>query len=48
VGTVCIAVVVNGEKRVATFRFAGQREQVKFQSSQAALDMLRRLLDVGG
>ncbi|MBF8301171.1 MAG: hypothetical protein HW394_1541, partial [Acidobacteria bacterium] len=25
-------------------RFVGDREQVKFQASQAALDMVRRLL----
>jgi hypothetical protein len=26
------------------FRFMGDREQVKFQASQAALDMVRRML----
>jgi nicotinamide mononucleotide (NMN) deamidase PncC len=31
--------------RSRVFRFAGEREQVKFQASQAALDMVRRLLD---
>ena len=30
--------------RVRTFRFFGDREQVKFQASQAALDMVRRML----
>ena len=30
--------------RAATFRFIGEREQVKFQASQAALDMVRRML----
>jgi nicotinamide-nucleotide amidase len=44
VGTVVIAVVTGNERRVRTFRFFGEREQVKFQASQAALDMVRRLL----
>ena len=44
VGTACIAVVVNGEKRVRTFAFFGGREMVKFQASQAAMNMLRLLL----
>jgi nicotinamide-nucleotide amidase len=41
VGTAAIAVDVGGEIRVRTFRFIGGREQVKFQASQAALNMLR-------
>ena len=45
VGTVAIAVVVGGETRVRTFQFVGGREQVKFQASQAALNMLRLMLD---
>ena len=44
VGTVAIAVVVPGEARVRTFRFHGERDQVKFQASQGALDMVRRML----
>ena len=44
VGTVAIAVAVDGETRVRTFQFVGGREQVKFQASQAALNMLRLLL----
>jgi nicotinamide mononucleotide (NMN) deamidase PncC len=30
--------------RVETHRFRGNRQQIKFQASQAALDHLRRLL----
>jgi nicotinamide-nucleotide amidase len=44
VGTVAVAVVVPGEARSKTFHFLGDREQVKFQASQAALDMVRRML----
>jgi nicotinamide-nucleotide amidase len=44
VGTVAVAVVTERERRVRTHRFFGEREQVKFQGSQAALDMVRRLL----
>jgi nicotinamide-nucleotide amidase len=44
VGTVSIAVVVDGERRVRTFQFTGEREQIKFQASQAALNMLRLML----
>jgi len=36
--------VVPGEERSKTFRFMGDREQVKFQATQAALDMVRRML----
>jgi nicotinamide-nucleotide amidase len=46
VGTVSIAVAVDGATRVRTFQFVGGREQVKFQASQAALNMLRLLLEV--
>lgn len=47
VGTVVVAAVGIGDPVVRTFRFPGDREQVKFQASQAALDMVRRrLLDV--
>ena len=44
VGTVAIAAVSPSGSRVRTFRFVGGREMVKFQASQAALDMVRRML----
>jgi competence/damage-inducible protein CinA-like protein len=44
VGMVVVAVVTANERRCRTFRFFGDREQVKFQASQSALDMVRRLL----
>jgi nicotinamide-nucleotide amidase len=44
VGTVCVAVVIPEASRVRTLRFIGEREQVKFQASQAALDIMRRML----
>ena len=44
VGTVAIAVVSTVATRSRVFRFHGEREQVKFQASQAALDMVRRML----
>jgi nicotinamide-nucleotide amidase len=44
VGTVAIAVVAGAEERVRTFRFVGGREMIKFQSAQAAMNMLRLLL----
>jgi nicotinamide-nucleotide amidase len=44
VGTVAIAVTTAAERRVRTFRFLGDRGQVKFQAAQSALDMVRRLL----
>jgi len=44
VGTVAIAVAVDDELRVRTFQFLGGREMVKFQSAQAAMNMLRLLL----
>jgi nicotinamide-nucleotide amidase len=44
VGTVCIAAASAEGTRVRTFRFVGGREMVKFQASQAALDMVRRML----
>ena len=45
VGTVAIAVVTASEERVRVFRFPGERDQVKFQASQSALDMVRRMLE---
>lgn len=44
VGTVAIAVVTAVAARVQTFQFLGAREMVKFQSTQAAMNMLRLLL----
>jgi nicotinamide-nucleotide amidase len=44
VGMVCLAVVMPDVRRVRTVRFIGEREQIKFQASQAALDMVRRML----
>jgi nicotinamide-nucleotide amidase len=45
VGTVAVAVDVRGDVRVRTFQFIGGRDQVKFQGSQAALNMLRLMLE---
>ena len=44
VGTVAIAVAAGGETRVRTLRFFGGREMVKFQSAQAAMNMLRLMM----
>jgi len=44
VGMVVVAVTTAAERRCRTFRFYGEREHVKFQASQAALDMVRRLV----
>lgn len=44
VGTVAVATTIPGLLRSRLFRFIGDREQVKFQASQAALDMVRRML----
>jgi competence/damage-inducible protein CinA-like protein len=44
VGTVSVAVLAAVHRKVRTFRFIGGRELVKFQSAQAALNMLRLLL----
>ena len=45
VGTVCLALAVGGgATRVRRIRLPGDRERVKFQASQAALDLLRRAL----
>jgi nicotinamide-nucleotide amidase len=45
VGTVVIAVATPSGSAFRGFRFPGGREQVKFQASQAALDMVRRALE---
>jgi nicotinamide-nucleotide amidase len=44
VGTVAIAVVAEDDARIRTCQFAGEREQVKYQSAQAGLNMLRLML----
>jgi nicotinamide-nucleotide amidase len=44
VGTVVIAVVTPEDVRVRTFQFIGSRDMVKFQSTQAAMNMLRLML----
>jgi nicotinamide-nucleotide amidase len=44
VGTVAVAAVGPDLSRSRVFRFVGDRELVKFQASQAALDMVRRML----
>ena len=44
VGTVFIGLAVQGEALARRFHFAGDRAAVKWQSTQAALDMLRRSL----
>jgi nicotinamide-nucleotide amidase len=45
VGTVFIGVAVRDRVETAHFRFDGDRASVKWQSSQMALDMLRRRLE---
>lgn len=47
VGMVCIAVVTPAQQQVRTFQFIGPRDMVKFQSAQAAMNMLRLLLADG-
>jgi nicotinamide-nucleotide amidase len=44
VGMVVIAVAAAEGTRTRVFRFMGEREPIKRQASQAALDMVRRLL----
>jgi nicotinamide-nucleotide amidase len=44
VGTVAVAVITPDAERVRTFHFVGPRDMVKFQSAQAAMNMLRLLL----
>jgi nicotinamide-nucleotide amidase len=44
IGTVAIAVNCGAAAQVRTFQFFGDRQLVKFQSSQAALNMLRLML----
>jgi nicotinamide mononucleotide (NMN) deamidase PncC len=42
VGTVVIAVSAGPADTVRTFRFLGDRQMVRLQATQAALDMVRR------
>jgi nicotinamide-nucleotide amidase len=44
VGRVVVAAVTRDASRVRTANFLGEREQIKFQASQAALDLVRRML----
>src|SRR5262249_38288962 len=44
VGTVAIAVAFGENVRVGTSKFFGDREQVKFQAAQAALNHVRLML----
>ncbi|PYN43215.1 MAG: competence protein ComA [Candidatus Rokuibacteriota bacterium] len=44
VGTVFVGLAVRGETFARRFYFSGDRAAVKWQSTQAALDMLRRSL----
>jgi nicotinamide-nucleotide amidase len=44
VGTVVVAVSVNGETRIRTLKLFGGRDMVKFQSAQAAMNMLRLMI----
>ncbi len=46
VGTVYVGLAVKGDTLARRFSFAGDRAAVKWQSTQAALDMLRRALRV--
>ena len=47
VGTVFIGVAVSDDVEARRFQFAGDRSSVKWQSTQMALDMLRRALRAG-
>ena len=44
VGTVWIAVDVDGERRTLHSVFWGNRDEVRYRAAQAALDMIRRVL----
>jgi nicotinamide-nucleotide amidase len=45
VGTVAIAVVTDARSSVRMFRLFGSREQVKYQAAQAAMNMLRLMME---
>jgi nicotinamide-nucleotide amidase len=47
VGTVAVSVVTPVGESVRTFLFVGPRDMVKFQSAQAAMNMLRLLIEDG-
>ena len=44
---VAIAVLAGAAESIRTFKFIGPREMVKFQSAQAAMNMLRLLIEDG-
>ena len=44
VGTVHVAVTVNGETKARSLKLFGGREMIKFQSAQAAMNLLRLML----
>jgi nicotinamide-nucleotide amidase len=44
VGTVIVAVSITGNTKIRTLRLFGGREMIKFQSAQAAMNMLRLML----
>ncbi len=44
VGTVCLAILSGEEAHVRTLRLIGSREQIKYQATQAALNLLRLML----
>jgi nicotinamide-nucleotide amidase len=44
VGTVVVAVTLHGVTRVRTLKLFGGREMIKFQSAQAAMNLLRLML----
>ncbi|MFA6320873.1 MAG: competence/damage-inducible protein A [Candidatus Omnitrophota bacterium] len=44
VGLVYISVVFDSRRLIREFRFKGSREEIKFQASQAALDLLRKTI----
>jgi nicotinamide-nucleotide amidase len=44
VGTVALAVVTPDSSSTKTLTFMGERQLIKFQASQAALDLIRRVL----
>lgn len=48
VGTVFVAVATPGASTVRRYRFAGDRASIKWQATQAALDLLRRCLRADG
>jgi len=47
VGTVALAVTVDGEVRVRTVHLFGGRDMIKFQAAQAAMNLLRLMIQQG-